>query len=107
MGLIRNKKLLNAAKDQSCVNCGVRDGTVVAAHITGLRAQQFGKGRGIKPHDLCVADLCMRCHSMFDQYSSSQYDDHVMAQIDQSEQFMYCVLKTIIRRVNDGVIQLP
>ena len=34
--MIRSKKLLDAARDQSCVNCGVRDGTVVAAHYTDL-----------------------------------------------------------------------
>ena len=59
------KKLLDAAKDQSCVNCGVRDGTVVAAHYTGLRANLRARA-GHKPHDLCVADLCHKCHYQFD-----------------------------------------
>ena len=48
---LKSKKMLNGAKDQSCVNCGARDGTVVAAHYQGIRAGEFGKGTGKKPDD--------------------------------------------------------
>ena len=60
---IRSKKLLSAARGESCVNCGTQDGTVVAAHYQGLRSHQYGKGKGQKPHDILVADLCVKCHS--------------------------------------------
>ena len=103
---IRSKKLLAAAEGQSCVNCGVRDGTVVAAHYSGMRQHAFGKGKGIKGHDLCIADLCAKCHSKFDQYKVSNFDSQYMRDIDQSEQFLYLVIKTLIRRVNDEVIKL-
>jgi hypothetical protein len=103
---IRSKKLLAAARGQSCINCGVNDGTVVAAHYSGMRQHSFGKGRGIKGHDLCVADLCMKCHSAFDNYEVSDLDNKYMRDIDQSEQFLYLVIKTLIRRVNDEVIKL-
>ena len=44
--------------------CGVRDGTVCAAHSNQLRD---GKGRSIKAHDYRIAALCFRCHSLCDQ----------------------------------------
>ena len=102
---IRSKKLLAAAKGQSCVNCGVNDDTVVAAHYSGMREHAFGTGKGIKGHDLCIADLCAKCHARFDQYNVSTLDNQLLRDIDQSEQFLYLVMKTLIRRVNDEVIK--
>ena len=104
---IRSKKLLAAAEGQSCVNCGVRDDTVVAAHYQGIRAQLFGKGKYEKPHDLVVADLCGNCHRAFDNYEGSYYKDDYMRKIDLSERFLFCVLTTLIRRVGQGVVTLP
>jgi len=101
--LIRSKKLLDAAKDQSCVNCGVRDGTVVAAHYTGLRAHLLGKGTGHKPHDLVIADLCHKCHYQFDVGGGGATFEK---KIDKSEQFLFNVVKTLIRRIDQGVITI-
>ena len=44
--------------------CGVRDGTVCAAHSNQLRD---GKGRSIKAHDYRIAAMCFRCHFLCDQ----------------------------------------
>ena len=107
MSVIRNKKLLDAARDKSCVYCGATNGTTVACHIQGLRAQEFGKGKGIKPHDLLTADLCAKCHQEFDSYQVSPYDDKYMRQIDTSEIWQNCILKTILRRIEEGLIKLP
>ena len=49
---IRSKKLLSSARGESCVNCGARDDTVVAAHYQGLRSLSYGKGKSQKPHDM-------------------------------------------------------
>ena len=105
---IRSKKLLRGAKDQSCVNCGARDGTVVAAHYTGLRSYSFGKGRGIKPHDLCIADLCASCHNKFDTNHSSLSDmkGEFPKRVDRSEQFLFCVIQTLIRRIDQGILKV-
>ena len=101
--MIRSKKLLAGAKDQSCVNCGASDGTVVAAHYTGLRSSLLGKGTGHKPHDLCVADLCRKCHYKFDvEFDASTFEK----KIDKSEQFLFNVIKTLIRRIDQGVIKI-
>jgi hypothetical protein len=106
MGNIRSKKILAAAHGQRCVNCGVKDDTVVAAHYQGLRANLLGKGKGIKPHDLCVADLCASCHRQFDNYELSSMSTKYLRQIDQSEQFLYCIMQTLIRRYGQDILNV-
>ena len=98
--------MLNGAEGQPCVNCGARDGTVVAAHYTGLRAQLLGKGKAEKPHDLCVADLCAKCHSAFDRYEVSNMSTKYMRQIDQSEQFLYNIIQSLIRRYEQDILNV-
>ena len=104
--LIRSRKLLNAAEGQACVNCGVRDDTVVAAHYSGIRSQIFGKGKGIKCHDLLSADLCRKCHFSMDNNESSHLKDRYMRKIDSSEQFLFCVAMTLVRRIKQGVLKV-
>jgi predicted Fe-S protein YdhL (DUF1289 family) len=60
---VRSPKLLQAARQIACQNCGRDDGTVCAAHTNW----QGGKGRGIKADDNLIASLCYRCHSQIDQ----------------------------------------
>lgn len=102
---IRCKKLLAAARGASCVNCGARDGTIVAAHYQGLRSAHYGKGKSQKPHDILVADLCHKCHAAFDNYEVGE-GVGFLKKIDASEQFQHLILKTLIRRINEGVITL-
>jgi hypothetical protein len=59
--MYRNKKLLELARGQSCVECGVNDGTIVAAH------SNTGKGMGIKASDATIMFLCHSCHFEYDQ----------------------------------------
>jgi hypothetical protein len=102
VSLIRSKPMRDAAKGTVCVNCNRRDGTVVAAHLQGIRAQMFGKGERIKPHDLCVADLCRTCHEQFDRYLKG--NNTYARRIEMSEDFLTCILKTLLRRVDQGVL---
>jgi len=62
--IYRNKNLLELVRQCPCQQCGIEDGTVVAAHSNQLRD---GKGRGLKAHDYRIAALCFRCHSELDQ----------------------------------------
>lgn len=62
--MYRNRKLLDLARELPCQNCGMCDGTVVAAHSNQLRD---GKGRGLKAHDYRIASLCFTCHVELDQ----------------------------------------
>lgn len=59
----RSRKLLDAAKGQSCQNCGADDGTIVCAHSN---LYEDGKGKGMKADDLMTAHLCIKCHSWYD-----------------------------------------
>lgn len=99
--MVRSKPMLAGARDQSCVNCGVSDGTIVSAHYTGVRGHLLGKGKGIKCHDLMIADLCYKCHHSFDVgYDGSSFEK----KIDLSEQFLYLIAQTLLRRVDQGII---
>ena len=62
----RNRKLLDAARDQPCMHCGIQGGTTVAAHSNWSR---HGKGMSIKAHDCFIAFLCSGCHYEIDQGS--------------------------------------
>jgi hypothetical protein len=88
------QEIRDLAKGQACVCCGIRDDTVVACHYQGLRSHSLGKGTGMKPHDLFVAYLCTSCHRKFDSYEGSSYDDPFMRKIENSETFLFHILKT-------------
>jgi len=62
--LYRNTHLLKIVRLSPCQNCGLSDGTVVAAHSNQLRD---GKGRGLKAQDYRIAALCFTCHAEIDQ----------------------------------------
>lgn len=62
----RNRALLDLARDQPCMHCGIGDGTVVAAHSN---QSKHGKGMSIKAHDNFIAFLCAKCHRELDQGS--------------------------------------
>ena len=82
------------------MNCDAQDGTIVRAHYSGIRQHQYGKGRGIKGHDLIAADLCYRCHQSFDSYANAT------TEIDRSEQFLHCVILTILADWREGLITI-
>lgn len=105
--MVRSKKMLSAARDQACVNCGARDATVVAAHYSGLRSFGLGRGTGHKCHDIFVADLCHRCHTKFDGYHEAlSRSMDIDKKIDLSEQFLYLICQTMLRRIEQGVIEV-
>jgi hypothetical protein len=63
----RDKKELDA-RNQSCVSCGVNDGTICSAHYTGPLQHEYGKCMGSKGDDEETAFLCHVCHAERDQY---------------------------------------
>ena len=78
----------------------------VAAHYQGMRSHLFGKGTGLKPHDFCIADLCSKCHQLFDNYLVSDGENRDQRRIDHSEQFLYCIIRTLERRIRQGVMKI-
>ena len=58
----RSRKYLDKARDQSCINCGLVDETIVSAHL----AMPGQSGMGQKCSDARIAHLCYRCHQAAD-----------------------------------------
>ena len=104
--IIRSKKITQAAKDRSCVCCGVEDGTIVRAHYSGMRQHEYGKGCAIKGHDCIAADLCQSCHRQFDTYAMGKGETKILRQIDQSEQFLHYCMMTFLRDIEAGIYRI-
>lgn len=98
-------KLREAAKGQSCVRCGATDDTVVLAHYSGEWQHRFGKGMGIKGHDIAGADLCAGCHKFFDEYESQSGASEGW-RTARSDEFLAACMLTVIRRIQQGIIKV-
>ena len=96
--VFRSRKLLDAAKDKPCLQCG-SVGTTVAAHYQGIGAARLGKGRGVKPHDFMTADLCHKCHEFFDTYKQPNDAERALV-------FLLLCAETLNRRFQEGVITI-
>ena len=92
-------KITKSANGQMCVRCGSNDGTICARHYNGLRQHMYGKGKGIKCHDIASAELCAECDSLFSEGVSVEYDDgRAGKSTTRSEAFLhYCMLTNIAR----------
>ena len=99
----RNKKILQAAKGEACVNCRGNDGTTVAAHYSGAGSYLLGKGTGIKGHDFAVAFLCYKCHKIFDEHKITS--DFIKDAYRNDIYFLINILKTQARLFEKGVIK--
>lgn len=97
--VFRSRKLLDAAKDQPCVMCGVHDGTVVAAHYSGKYSMNVGKGWSMKSADHVTAHLCARCHTYMDSYADGNDDDRAI-------RFFLAILETQRRLFERGVLKV-
>jgi len=94
-------KITKAAKDMSCIRCGMQ-GETRAAHYNGGRQHSYGKGRGIKANDLATAELCHTCDQVFTEGSTSE---DWASKWERSEEFLHLIMLTNIRRFNEGVIR--
>jgi len=102
---VSSKKLLRASQGRTCSYCEKQCPTVVRAHYTGLRQHAYGKGRGIKGSDLASADLCQSCHSDFDNLRIGEGKTLYEKKVDQSEQFLHCIMVTLHRDWEQGIIR--
>jgi hypothetical protein len=92
--------LRRLAEGQSCVACGIKDGTVVAAHYFGPRRHAYGGGLGKKGSDAVMAHLCALCHRRMDSESRNKEK-----RWELSEEFLhYCAL-TWIRLIDQGLLK--
>ena len=92
-------KLTQLSKGQSCIRCGAPD--AYSCHYNGHRQYMLGKGRGKKCHDLATAEFCHRCDLDFSEGNFNEF----VSKIDKSEQFLFFIMLTNIRRLENGVIK--
>ena len=94
-------KLTKSAKGVSCIRCG-REGETRAAHFNGTYQHQYGKGRGIKAHDMVTAELCHACDQLFTEGSTGSFT----SKDDRDAQFLHLICLTNIRRFDNGVLKV-
>lgn len=92
----RNKKLTELARDESCIDCGADDGTIVWAHANLL---EFGKGRSLKCSDAAGMLLCYRCHTELDQGCTMSKEERRNYQLEM-------IAKTLVYLLEKGNIKV-
>lgn len=104
--MIRSKKVLNSARGQPCTYrfpgiCGGNPETTVWSHLNGFR---FGKGMGMKAHDILGAHACFECHAYLDT-------GHGTKPRISNETLLECVLggvtETWVRLIQMGIVIVP
>lgn len=105
--MIRSRKVLDSARGQTCTLrfpegiCGGNPETTVWAHLNGGK---FGKGMGMKAHDILGAHSCDRCHAYLDV-------GHGTNPLISNETLLECVLggvtETWVRLITSGIIIVP
>lgn len=101
---LRVRRLLDLARDQVCQNCGVQNGTTVAAHSNLM---EHGKGKSIKAADVFSAWLCFDCHSWLDQGRGLD-PTHVYtdSRADKREMFVHAMHRTWLALWEQGLIRV-
>lgn len=104
--MIRSRKVLDSAKGQPCAFrfpgiCQGGTETTVWAHLNGAR---YGKGAGIKAHDILGGHACFHCHSYLDTgHGTKPQMGH--------DTFLECVLggvtETLVRLIVSGLVSVP
>lgn len=71
--MIRDKAWLKAVASLDCQRCGM-SGQTQAAHANWGK---YGKGMGMKAHDVFTAALCQTCHFAIDQGAKMTAEERV------------------------------
>jgi len=93
-------KLTEFSRGVYCIRCDKPD--AYSCHYNGVRQYLFGKGRGIKCNDLMTAEFCFKCDQIFSEGSKIGFIDNT----DRSEEFLFFISMTNIRRLNNGVLKV-
>lgn len=103
---IRSQAVLDSAKGAPCAArfpgvCNGNPETTVWCHLNGYR---FGKGAGLKAHDVCGFAGCSSCHAYLDV-------GHGTKPLVSTETLLECVIGAVlecyVRLIVTGVVQLP
>jgi Protein of unknown function (DUF1364). len=96
--MIRSKKILRSAKGAQCALrlpgiCNNDPATTVWAHLNG-----FGKGMGMKTHDILGFPACSSCHTEYDTGKNrSQYTGDALR----------ALCETLVSLVLSGLVIVP
>ena len=104
--MIRSQKVLRIAKGQPCSArfpgiCCVDPATTVWAHLNG---HAFGKGAGIKAHDILGFHACFACHAYYDTGHGTK---PVMSEADLLWAVLGAVTETWVRLIAAGIVLVP
>ena len=104
--MIRSRKVLDSAKGQPCSArfpgiCNGDPATTVFAHLNGAA---FGKGMGLKAHDVLGFHACFACHSYYD----TGHGTHALL---DNETLIECVLSAVcetwVRLIVARIVVVP
>lgn len=104
--MIRSQKVIASAKGAPCSArfpgiCNGDPETTVWAHLNG---GAYGKGMGVKAHDVLGFDACDRCHAYYDV-------GHRTSPQISTDTLLECVLGAVcesyVRRIVSGIIIVP
>lgn len=104
--MIRSQKIIDTAKGAECAFrfpgiCQGGTETTVWAHLNGGR---FGKGMGMKAHDILGGHACFWCHAYLDT-------GHGTRPLISNETLLECVLggvtETLVRLIIAGIVVVP
>lgn len=91
----RLKRLLDGARDRTCVLCG-SEGTTVAAHSNSL---EHGRGYAHKAPDYMVAYVCQQCHDMIDGRIGG------LSKEEKRDMWLRAWVKTVPIWFEDGIVR--
>lgn len=103
---IRSTKVLRSAKGQTCTArfpgiCNGDPATTVFAHLNG---HAFGKGMGIKAHDILGFHSCDGCHAYYDVGHGTK---PILSDAEQLQYVLQGVTETWVRLIRMGIVIVP
>jgi hypothetical protein len=102
---LRSRKYLNGAKGSPCTfmgpTCSGNPETTVFAHLNGAA---FGKGKGIKAHDIAGLDACFDCHSYIDTGHGTK---PLLTEAEFYWHLLRGVVLTVLNRAQRQIIIVP
>lgn len=102
---LRSRKYLNGAKGSPCTfmgpTCNGNPETTVFAHLNG---GAFGKGKGIKAHDIAGLDACHSCHDYIDTGHGTK---PLLTEAEFYWHLLRGVVLTVLNRAERQIIIVP
>lgn len=106
MTMIRSQAVLDSSRGQPCSAnfpgiCCADPATTVWAHLNGHR---FGKGAGIKAHDILGFHACYACHAYYDVGHGTK---QMMTDAELAWAVLGAVTTTWVRLIAAGIVKVP